>query len=83
MAGLSRPVGPGTACRPSVAGVSEALAPPTSIEGRERLLVAATEVALSFWAISQETGHEPAQHRVDVLPADVELAGDLNGQVST
>jgi hypothetical protein len=53
-----------------------------AVEGRERAMVAATEVALSLGAITQETSHKPAQNRMDVLAADVHLLGDLSRKVA-
>jgi len=40
------------------------------------------QVTQPLGAITQEAGNEPAQHRMDVLAADFEFAGDLNGQVA-
>jgi hypothetical protein len=51
-------------------------------EGRERAVVAVTEVALPLGAITQETGHKAAQNRMDVLAANVHLPGDLSRKVA-
>jgi len=45
-------------------------------------MVAATQVALPFGEITQETSYKAAQNRMDVLAADVYLSADLRGQVA-